>query len=108
MDRHHECGEPFATIRSRDFLVILSVMCGFPRRFTVLQSKIPVFQTGKENSDVMKPSVSSHPYYTPNVQGGSQGEQQTGKENGRASKFKSTAITVIKVTCPDLDEEQHG
>lgn len=51
--------------------------------------------------------LSSHSYYTPNVQGGSQGEQQTSKQNGRGGKFELTVFSIIKVACSDLDEKQY-
>ena len=59
----------------------------FPRCFVVSRSEMEVFQTSNQNSLVMKPAVSSHSHYAPDVQGSGQSEQQTGEQDGWAGEF---------------------
>ena len=56
----------------------------------------PGFSNREVKLAEMKTLFSSplHPYYTPNVQGSSQGEQQASKQNGRGGKFKLTVFSM--------------
>ena len=60
--------------RSRDGNGKIAAPVGPVTGRAVSRSEMEVFQTSKQNSLVMKPAVSSHSHYAPDVQGSGQSE----------------------------------